>query len=123
VVAALQDPRKEVAPIRDLFPVRVALRLTKAEQSRILGPSAHDRGAECERIPVALPSGGYVVLDGIPTPVRVRASWVTDDDITAMADRYPARRGDVIDATVVEATDPVADVTAVELVPSTESAA
>jgi DNA segregation ATPase FtsK/SpoIIIE, S-DNA-T family len=124
VVAALQDPRKEVAPIRDLFPVRVALRLTEAEQSRIvLGPGAHDRGAECERIPVALPGVGYVVLDGTPAPVRVRASWVTDDDIAAMADRYPARRGDVIDVTVVEATGPLVEVTAVDLVPATESAA
>lgn len=103
VVAALQDPRKEVAPIRDLFPLRVALRLTEAEQSRIvLGPGAHERGAECERIPVSLPGVGYVVLDGLPNPVRARAAWVTDDEIAAMADRYRARRGDVIDATVVD---------------------
>jgi S-DNA-T family DNA segregation ATPase FtsK/SpoIIIE len=124
VVAALQDPRKEVAPIRDLFPVRVALRLTEAEQSRIvLGAGAYDRGAQCERIPADLPGVGYVVLDGVPTPVRVRASWITDDDIAEMADRYPARRGDVIDTTVVESTESVVDVIDVDLVPTTESAA
>jgi S-DNA-T family DNA segregation ATPase FtsK/SpoIIIE len=105
VVAALQDPRKEVLPFRDLFPIRVALRLTEPEQSRImLGPGAHDRGAECERIPVSLPGVGYVVLDGLPNPVRVRAAWVTDDDIAAMADAYPARRGDVIDTNTIDAT-------------------
>ena len=99
VVAALQDPRKEVLPFRDLFPIRVALRLTEPEQSRImLGPGAHDRGAECERIPVSLPGVGYVMLDGFPNPLRVRAAWVTDDDLAAMAETYPARRGDVIDA-------------------------
>jgi S-DNA-T family DNA segregation ATPase FtsK/SpoIIIE len=108
VVAALQDPRKEVAPIRDLFPVRVGLRLTEPEQARIvLGTGAHDRGAECESIPVALPGVGYVVLDGHPDPVRARAAWVSDQDIAAMAERYPARRGDVIDATLTdEATVP-----------------
>jgi S-DNA-T family DNA segregation ATPase FtsK/SpoIIIE len=104
VVAALQDPRKEVLPFRDLFPTRVALRLTEPEQSRImLSTGAHDRGAECERIPVHLPGVGYVLLDGLTDPTRVRAGWVTDTDITAMADRYPARRGDVIDATTVDA--------------------
>jgi S-DNA-T family DNA segregation ATPase FtsK/SpoIIIE len=105
VVAALQDPRKEVAPIRDLFPARVGLRLTEPEQSRIvLGTGAHDRGAECENIPVAQAGVGYIVLDGHPDPLRVRAAWVTDADIAAMAERYPARRGDVIDAAVVDDT-------------------
>jgi hypothetical protein len=42
------------------------------------------------------------VLDGHPDPVRVRAGWVNDRDIATMADRYPARRGEVIDATVVD---------------------
>jgi DNA segregation ATPase FtsK/SpoIIIE, S-DNA-T family len=59
VVAALQDPRKEVAPICDLFPAPVGLRLTEPEQARIvLGTGAHDRGAECEAIPVAQPGVG-----------------------------------------------------------------
>jgi DNA segregation ATPase FtsK/SpoIIIE, S-DNA-T family len=115
VVAALQDPRKEVAPIRDLFPARIGLRLTEPEQARIvLGTGAHDRGAECEAIPVAQPGVGYVVLDGQPDPVRVRAGWVTDRDITAMAERYPARRGDVIDAVVVDGS--AVPVTVVEVV-------
>jgi DNA segregation ATPase FtsK/SpoIIIE, S-DNA-T family len=124
VVAALQDPRKEVAPIRDLFPQRIALRLTEPEQSRIvLGPGAHDRGAECERIPVGLPGVGYVVLDGLPNPVRVRATWVTDADIAAMAARYPARRGDVIDTTATDATSTPADATVIDLVPTSSEPA
>jgi S-DNA-T family DNA segregation ATPase FtsK/SpoIIIE len=103
VVAALQDPRKEVAALRDLFPRRIALRLTEPEQSRlVLGPGAHERGAECENIPEALPGVGYQVIDGLPHPFRARAGWVTDHDIAAMVERYPARRGDVIDASLVD---------------------
>jgi S-DNA-T family DNA segregation ATPase FtsK/SpoIIIE len=120
VVAALQDPRKEVLPFRDLFPIRVALRLTEPEQSRImLGPGAHDRGAECERIPVSLPGVGYVVLDGLPNPVRVRAAWMTDDDIAAMAQQYPARRGDVIDIDLADAHTAPADGNVIDLLPAT----
>ncbi|EIV94708.1 FtsK/SpoIIIE domain-containing protein [Frankia sp. QA3] len=86
VVGAVQDPRKEVLPLRDLFPVRVALRMTeKAQSDMVLGGGAHDRGAACERIPRGLPGVGYVLVDGDPTPVRVRAGWLTDDDIRAMA--------------------------------------
>jgi S-DNA-T family DNA segregation ATPase FtsK/SpoIIIE len=122
VVAALQDPRKEVLPFRDLFPVRVALRLTEPEQSRImLGPGAHERGAECERIPVSLPGVGYVVLDGLPNPVRVRAAWVTDDDIAAMAEQYPARRGDVIDTDLADTHTPPAGGNVIDLLPATTS--
>jgi hypothetical protein len=38
-----------------------------------------------------------VYLDGHRHPTRVRAAWVTDDDITATAERYPARAGAVTD--------------------------
>ncbi len=86
VVGAVQDPRKEVLPLRDLFPIRVALRMTeKAQADMVLGGGAHDRGAVCERIPRGLPGVGFVLVDGDPTPVRVRAGWLTDDDIRAMA--------------------------------------
>jgi S-DNA-T family DNA segregation ATPase FtsK/SpoIIIE len=91
VVAALQDPRKDVLPFRDLFPTRVALRMTEPDQSRlVLGPGAYERGAVCERIPESLPGVGYVLLDGQQDPTRVRAAWVADEDIAAMAARYPA---------------------------------
>ena len=103
-------------------PSRVGLRLTEPEQSRIvLGTGAHDRGAECETIPVALPGVGYVVLDGHPDPVRARAAWVTDDDIAAMAERYPARRGDVIDTTLADETTVPARV--IEVAATDEAAA
>jgi DNA segregation ATPase FtsK/SpoIIIE, S-DNA-T family len=46
VVAALQDPRKEVMSIRNLFPDRIAMRLDEPEQvDMVLGDGARDRGA------------------------------------------------------------------------------
>jgi S-DNA-T family DNA segregation ATPase FtsK/SpoIIIE len=89
VLAAIQDPRKEVLPFRDLFPTRIGLRLTEAAQvDMVLGDGMRDRGALCDRIPTSLPGVSYVVLDGNPTPMRVRFSYLTDDDIRAMARNY-----------------------------------
>lgn len=82
VVAATQDARKELVGMRDLFPTRIALRTTEASQADlILGDGAHERGARTDAIAVSMPGVGYVQLDGLPEPVRVRFSNVTDDDI------------------------------------------
>jgi FtsK/SpoIIIE family len=89
VVAALQDPRKEVLPFRDLFPTRIGLRLSEeAQVDMVLGEGTRDRGALCDRIPQSTPGVGFVVLDGDPVPMRVRFTFLTDDDITALARRY-----------------------------------
>ena len=89
VVAALQDPRKEVMSIRNLFPDRIAMRLDEPEQAdMVLGDGARDRGATADLIS-SDPSIGagvaFVRLETDPDPVRVRAAWVSDDDIRAMA--------------------------------------
>ena len=53
VIAALQDPRKEVMPFRDLFPTRIALALVESDQTDlVLGRGARTRGADCSRIPL-----------------------------------------------------------------------
>ncbi len=89
VVGAVQDPRKDVVSMRDLFPTRIALRLSEAEQvALVLGSGARDRGALCDRIPETLPGVGYVGIDGIAEPVRVRFSHVTDDHIDALVRAY-----------------------------------
>jgi S-DNA-T family DNA segregation ATPase FtsK/SpoIIIE len=89
VVAALQDPRKEVLPFRDLFPTRVALALVEAEQTDlVLGRGARQRGADCSRIPLTSPGVGWVWCDGENEPARVRAAWVTDHHIAAMVAAY-----------------------------------
>ena len=97
VAAALQDPRKEVLTLRNLFPARVALRLDEPGQSdMVLGDGARDRGARCDRIPDSLPGVGYVRLDGVREPTRVRAAYVTDADIAVMAAEYAPTRPQVV---------------------------
>jgi S-DNA-T family DNA segregation ATPase FtsK/SpoIIIE len=94
VIAALQDPRKDVLPFRDLFPTRIALRMTEPEQTdMVLGDGARDRGAVCDLIPETSAGVGYVVLDGVREPVRVRFSYLDDNDVTELATTY-ARGGD-----------------------------
>jgi S-DNA-T family DNA segregation ATPase FtsK/SpoIIIE len=74
VVGALQDPRKDVISLRNLFSTRIALRLDESDQvGMVLGDGARDRGALADQIS--------------PDPwtgARVRAAYVTDDDINAM---------------------------------------
>jgi S-DNA-T family DNA segregation ATPase FtsK/SpoIIIE len=85
VLAAVQDPAKDVLPFRQLFPTRIALRLTEPSQvAMVLGDSARDRGALCDRIPDALPGVGYVAEEGSSELVRVRAFHVSDDDIARL---------------------------------------
>ncbi len=92
VLAAVQDPRKDVLPFRDLFPVRVVLRMTEAEQvDLVLGSGIRDRGARCDEIPESQPGVGFVLVDGLAEPVRVRACWVDDDEIHRMAGVYGRR--------------------------------
>jgi S-DNA-T family DNA segregation ATPase FtsK/SpoIIIE len=89
VVGAVQDPRKDVLSFRDLFPTRVALRVSESDQvALVLGQGARDRGALCDRIPESLPGVGYVGIDGIAEPVRVRFTHVTDQHIAALAANY-----------------------------------
>jgi len=92
VTAALQDPRKEVLNIRNLFPDKIALRLDEPGQAdMVLGDGARDRGAVCDQIssdPRIGAGVGFIRLEADPDPVRVRAAFVSDDDIRAMTTAY-----------------------------------
>jgi S-DNA-T family DNA segregation ATPase FtsK/SpoIIIE len=108
VIAALQDPRKEVMSIRNLFPDRIAMRLDEPEQvDMVLGDGARDRGATADLISTDPATGAgvaFVRLQTDPDPVRVRAAWVTDADIRAMAAEYapdPGLRLAMADAAVL----------------------
>jgi S-DNA-T family DNA segregation ATPase FtsK/SpoIIIE len=72
-----------------LFPVRIALRLDESDQvDMVLGDGARDRGAladEISPLPYTGAGVGYVRLEGSPHVVRVRAGFVTDNDIREMA--------------------------------------
>jgi hypothetical protein len=101
VVAAIQDPRKEVLPGRGLFPTRIGLRLSEpGEVDMVLGDGMRDRGALCDRIPQTTPGVGYIVLEGDPTPMRVRFSYLDDEQIRDMARTYGRLR--VIDGQATE---------------------
>lgn len=91
VFACTQIVTKDVVRWRDQFPTRIALRLKTAGQTEMaLGEDAHKAGAYCEAIPEDLPGIGYVYLDGHKEPVRVRAGYVTDEEIQDMNKHYPA---------------------------------
>ena len=54
----------------------------------VLGDGARDRGAladEISPLPLVGAGVGYVRLEGSPHVVRVRAAYVADEDIRAMA--------------------------------------
>ncbi|OBH17314.1 FtsK/SpoIIIE domain-containing protein [Mycolicibacter sinensis] len=93
VVAAVQDPAKDTLPVRQLFTVRIGLRMTEATQTTmVLGQGARDAGAECDLIADSTPGVGYVMIDGTAEPVRVRAFHVTDRDIASLARTFRAPR-------------------------------
>ncbi|PKV78304.1 FtsK/SpoIIIE domain-containing protein [Nocardia fluminea] len=89
VIAALQDPSKETMPNRQLFPVRVGLRLDEPTQTAMVhGQGAKDRGALCHEIPDTTPGVGYVGEDGTTEFVRVRAFWISDEQVDAIVDAF-----------------------------------
>ncbi len=86
VVAALQDPRKENVPDRTLFLQTIALRMNEpAETNLILGSGARAAGALADAIPAHLPGIAYVLTDGRTGHQRVRAAFISDEEIAAMS--------------------------------------
>ena len=92
VVGAVQDPRKDVISMRDLFPTRILLRVTEPEHVALtLGPGARDRGARADLIDEATPGVAYIGQDGMVEPVRVRFTHVTDHHIAVLTQAYAPR--------------------------------
>jgi len=93
VIAAVQDPAKDVLPIRQLFSVRVGLRMTESTQTTmVLGAAAREAGAVCDQISTSTPGVGYVCTDGTGEPERVRAFHVTDPDIDYLATHFAPKQ-------------------------------
>ena len=93
VIAAVQDPSKDVLPIRQLFSIRIGMRMTESSQTAmVLGAAARDAGAVCDQILTTTPGVGYVCEDGTAEPVRVRAFHVTDADIDYLTAQFAAQR-------------------------------
>ena len=92
LVGMVQDPRKEIVDLRNLFTVSIGLRLaSKSEVQMCLGETAHDQGAHCELIDSRTPGIGYIVDDeDSRAPVRFRADYRSDADMRWWATRYPS---------------------------------
>ena len=89
VVAALQDPRKDVLTIRNLFPDRIAMRLDEPEQTdMVLGDGARDRGAACELISANPATGAGVASSGWK-PTRIRSESAPGGSPTPTSARWP----------------------------------
>ncbi|AGM09554.1 type IV secretory system conjugative DNA transfer family protein [Amycolatopsis keratiniphila] len=83
VVAYVQEPTKDIVPVRDLFTRRISLRTGSASYvDMVLGEDARLRGALADEIPEEGCEGiGYRTSEKSRTPIRVRAGYSTDDDI------------------------------------------
>jgi S-DNA-T family DNA segregation ATPase FtsK/SpoIIIE len=87
VVAAVQDPGKDVVGWRDLFPTRVAMRLDNPIQvDMVLGDGARDRGARADHISELTPGVAYVRVEGTRELRRVRSAYLDDEAISQLAE-------------------------------------
>jgi S-DNA-T family DNA segregation ATPase FtsK/SpoIIIE len=93
VIAAVQDPRVETTPMRELFPNRVGLGMAHSGQPDLLfGQGSRDRGAVCDLIPEDQPGMGFVRVRGGRAFPRFKAFWQDDEAIVRLAQDYQPRR-------------------------------
>ena len=86
VVASAQRPSSEVVPtsLRDLFAYRWAFRCTTADSSDvILGDGMATPATTPPSIDPAAHGVGYLLADG-GTPRRIKAAYLSDDDIAVI---------------------------------------
>jgi S-DNA-T family DNA segregation ATPase FtsK/SpoIIIE len=89
IVGAVQEPSKDVVPIRDLFTVRICLRVTSAAHvDMTLGDGARLRGALADEIPNDPDTAGigFVIRRRSRVPARVRAAFVDDHEVGELVD-------------------------------------
>lgn len=91
VIAAAQDPAKEIIKWRHQFPTVVGLRLKEEQQVKMLfGEGARARGTLCDKIPESHRGVAYVALEGVREEMRVRAAWIDDAMVKQTAAEYAA---------------------------------
>jgi DNA segregation ATPase FtsK/SpoIIIE-like protein len=95
VLAATQKPSHEVVPtwIRDLFSFRLALRCSTAEASdTILGSGWATQGYSAAAIDSARRGVGWLLHEG-GVPVKLKAFYLSDAELDAVAGRAARSRG------------------------------
>ncbi len=95
VIAATQRPSVDIIPksVRDLFGYRAAFRCTSMGSSDIiLGDGWAHAGFDCTTISPAQQGVAYLIAEG-GTPQLMKAAWLSDDDITALANHAAWTRG------------------------------
>jgi S-DNA-T family DNA segregation ATPase FtsK/SpoIIIE len=95
VLAATQKPASDVIPtsLRDLFGFRWAFRCSTPQASdTILGSGWASQGYSAASIDAANRGVGYLLHEG-GTPVRMRACYLADEDLSVLAARAEALRG------------------------------
>lgn len=94
VIGATQKPSADVIPtaLRDLFGFRWALRCSTPQASdTILGAGWASSGYSAAEVDAACRGVGYLLHEG-GQPVRLRAFYLGDEDLAAIADRAEALR-------------------------------
>lgn len=97
VWAYVQEPTKDIVPIRGLFTRWVCLATTQASYvDMTLGDGMRDKGARADDIPLDEEHAGigFRVAQRTRNPVRVRAGYCTDDDIDELANTCAPREVD-----------------------------
>jgi S-DNA-T family DNA segregation ATPase FtsK/SpoIIIE len=88
VIAATQRPSVDIIPksLRDLFGYRAAFRSTSTGSSNIiLGDGWSEAGFDATTIRPTTPGVAYLIAEG-GVPQRIKAAYLSDADITALAD-------------------------------------
>lgn len=94
VVAATQRPSADIIPtsLRDLFGYRWAFRCTTDTSSDIvLGHGWASRGYTAASVAPEAKGIGFLLAEG-GIPARVKAAYLSDDEVYALADRATLRR-------------------------------
>ena len=94
VIAATQRPSVDIIPksLRDLFGYRAAFRCTSHGSSDIiLGDGWTSAGISATDISPVNPGEAFLIAEG-GTPQRIKAPYLTDDDIKALADHAAQAR-------------------------------
>ena len=103
MLGLVQEPTKDTVPVRELFTVRVCLRVTSdSHVDMVLGDGARLRGALADEIPndPATAGIGYVIRPRTRVPMRFRAAYVTDEQLQALV-RFVDNGGQVSTAVQV----------------------